>query len=299
MAGLLDTGAKMQATPRTNRLAGLLADALGAVDGFARKPFGYDNPPAGLLSDALAVPQMQRTLDRLSYGEPLTTGKGQATAIRPDTADAALAVAPAVAKWPKQAGGLLAAVAGGGVGPDDAMRSMNITFAKGGWKDRALVRSDGVVEIPLPTSASNPLSQYRDKAFDLAREAYAPKYEGFFRFTNNPLEVDIAKSSSLRNSINHADNTVESGVSVAMRPHYGIQGYKHGYRLDGDVVGYGSDGEPLLDPKTIRVLSDLMASSDIVAADRRMQAEILRKAGLPDDYFSTFNFTNSPQDVWK
>lgn len=124
MAGLLDTGAQMQATPRTNRLAGLLADALGAVDGFARKPFGYDNPPAGLLSDALAVPQVQRTLDRLSYGEPLTTGKGQVTALRPDTVDAAMAVAPVVAKWPKQTGGLLAAVAGGGVGPDDAMRAM-------------------------------------------------------------------------------------------------------------------------------------------------------------------------------
>jgi len=297
MAGLLDPQGQMQATPRQNRIAGLLADALYSADQFARKPFGYDNPPAAVLSDFLAIPQVQRTLDRLSYGEPLTTGKGQATAIRPDTADAALAVAPAVAKWPKQASGLLAAVAGGGV-DTGASKAMNITFTKGGWRDVIKVSPNGDVQIPMPAFTGIPEWRHRDNAFDMARDYFAPKYEGYFRFTNNPNEIQIAKAGALRNSINHADNTIESGVSVAQRPHYGIQGYKHGYQLTGDVIGYGSDGEPLLDPKTIRVLSDLMPSAEIVAADRRAQAEILRNAGLPDDYFNVFNFTNKPSDVY-
>lgn len=65
-----------------------MADVVEAIDSFARKPFGYDNPPVQKASDFLGVPGFYRTLDRVSYGEPLTTGAGWATKIRPDTVDA-------------------------------------------------------------------------------------------------------------------------------------------------------------------------------------------------------------------
>lgn len=103
---------QMQATRRKNAVVGKLADVLKLGDDFARKPFGYDNPPAAMLSDFLSIPQIQRTLDRLSYGEPLTTGRGLTTRMRPDTADAALAVAPVAAKYPRQAASAALAVAG-------------------------------------------------------------------------------------------------------------------------------------------------------------------------------------------
>ena len=83
--GLLD---EAKPTPRKNKTAGLLADVVEAIDTFARKPFGYDNPPVQKASDFLGVPGFYRTLDRVSYGEPLTTGSGWATKIRPDTVDA-------------------------------------------------------------------------------------------------------------------------------------------------------------------------------------------------------------------
>lgn len=102
----------MQATPRKGWLPGKLSDFIQSADQFARKPFGYDNPPAAYLSDFLGVPQIARTLDRYSYGEPLTTGRGMTTQMRPDTADALLAVAPAVAKWPKQAAGAAMGIMG-------------------------------------------------------------------------------------------------------------------------------------------------------------------------------------------
>ncbi len=82
---------EIKATPRSNRSLGALADALRKVDEFARKPFGYDNPPVAMISDLLGIPATQRTLDRLSYGEPLTTGRGQATRMRPDTEEALMA----------------------------------------------------------------------------------------------------------------------------------------------------------------------------------------------------------------
>ena len=67
MMGLLDTIAP---TPR-NRFLGLLADAAQGVSDFAAKPFGYNNPPGEIVAGLLGVPDMAKTLDRLSYGDPL------------------------------------------------------------------------------------------------------------------------------------------------------------------------------------------------------------------------------------
>ena len=107
-------GAEMRETPRKNKLAGVLADWLAKADQFARAPGGYDNPPAAMLSDALGIPAVQRTLDRYSYGEPLTNvGKANVPLIPQDTADAAMAVAPVVAKWPRASAGAFSGLLGG------------------------------------------------------------------------------------------------------------------------------------------------------------------------------------------
>jgi hypothetical protein len=42
----------------------------------------------------LGVPAVAQTLDRLSYGEPLTTGAGMTTRVRPEALEAAMALAP-------------------------------------------------------------------------------------------------------------------------------------------------------------------------------------------------------------
>ena len=110
----LDPRGEMRATPRKNALAGYAADAIRTVDNFARNPLGYSNPPAEIVSDFLSVPAIYRTLDRLAYGEPLTTGAGQATTLRPDTVDAAMALAPVVAKYPRQAAGAAMGLLSGG-----------------------------------------------------------------------------------------------------------------------------------------------------------------------------------------
>ena len=46
------------------------------------------------ISRFLSAPAVSQTLDRLSYGEPLTTGRGMTTQIRPEAVEAAMAVAP-------------------------------------------------------------------------------------------------------------------------------------------------------------------------------------------------------------
>lgn len=82
-------------TPMENPILGLLAERLKQAQGFAAKPFGYSNPPAEMLMNLLGIPAVQQTMERMAYGEPLTTGRGMTTQVRPEVAEAALTVAPA------------------------------------------------------------------------------------------------------------------------------------------------------------------------------------------------------------
>jgi hypothetical protein len=84
---------EIRATPQ-NQLLGLLSSGLSSFHQGISNPFGYQNPPAEKISNFIGVPALQRTIERMSYGEPLTTGQGMTTQVRPDTLDAALAIAP-------------------------------------------------------------------------------------------------------------------------------------------------------------------------------------------------------------
>jgi hypothetical protein len=83
----------MKATPARRELWRRLAGGINAGLKFAASPFGYDNPPVQYLLDNLAT-GVQPTLERMQYGQPLTTGAGTTTKLLPDTADALLNVVP-------------------------------------------------------------------------------------------------------------------------------------------------------------------------------------------------------------
>ena len=84
--------ADIKATPQ-NPLYGALSSGLQALHEGVSTPFGYNNPPARMLSEMMGIPSLQQTVERLSYGEPLTTGKGMTTKPRPEAVEAALALA--------------------------------------------------------------------------------------------------------------------------------------------------------------------------------------------------------------
>jgi hypothetical protein len=78
------------------------------------------------------------------------------------------------------------------------------------------------------------------------------KKDYFWRATNNPKEIEQIKKGEMAKSYNYADGYFEDGISVA--DHLGyvmIGGYKYGYRVRGKVISEGSDGEYVLDPKTM------------------------------------------------
>jgi hypothetical protein len=119
----------IKATPR-KKLSGALSDAFQAVNDFASKPFGYENPPGRMLASLAQLPDIAQTLDRISYDEPLTTGRGMTTTVRPEVLNAALAVAPFVGPAAKGAG--QAALTIGKAGEHLAERSIPKIMERGG-----------------------------------------------------------------------------------------------------------------------------------------------------------------------
>ena len=96
-------GDSIKPTPRHKGL-GAAADVVNFLHRAASKPFGYDNPPVEMLSELLGVPAVGRTLDRMSYGEPLTNyGKANKPLLPDDIADATMSVAPLVGPLSKMA----------------------------------------------------------------------------------------------------------------------------------------------------------------------------------------------------
>jgi hypothetical protein len=77
----------MRATPR-NEYLGALADLIAQSYSPVRTQQMQGT------ARFLSMPAISQTLDRLSYGEPLTTGVGMTTRVRPEALEAAMAVAP-------------------------------------------------------------------------------------------------------------------------------------------------------------------------------------------------------------
>lgn len=96
----------LRETPMQNPIMGLLADRLKKVQEFGAKPFGYENPPVEMLMNLLGIPAVQQTMERMAYGEPLTTGRGMTTKPRPEAVEAALTVAPVAGLLGKATKGL-------------------------------------------------------------------------------------------------------------------------------------------------------------------------------------------------
>jgi len=80
----------------------------------------------------------------------------------------------------------------------------------------------------------------------------------YWRATNRKDEIDDVKNGIEIISRNHADGHTEEGMSVST----GLGtawcgGYKYIYSVSGDVVAYGSDGEPVL--RNVKAISKNMS----------------------------------------
>lgn len=92
----------------------------------------------------------------------------------------------------------------------------------------------------------------------------------FYRVSSNDKEAGYIKAGKIRKSKNHFTGEKEDGLSVWETVKYAD---KHLHKISGDVIGIGSDGEPILDVKSVKMIEEDV--SDIV--DKRKQGRELFK----------------------
>lgn len=159
--------AELRATPMVNPVMGLLANRLKKVQQFGAKPFGYENPPVEMLMNLLGVPAVQQTMERMAYGEPLTTGSGMTTKPRAEAVEAAMAVAPVAGLLGKATKGL---PVGASVKP--------INIEKGIYKpDLTMEEMLKVRDIPTVERVQKSVELVGEKQFEKMVDAQFKKYK--------------------------------------------------------------------------------------------------------------------------
>lgn len=159
--------ADLRATPMVNPVMGLLADRLKKVQQFGAKPFGYENPPVEMLMNLLGVPAVQQTMERMAYGEPLTTGSGMTTKPRAEAVEAAMAVAPVAGLLGKTTKGL---PVGASIKP--------INIEKGIYKpDLTMEEMLKVRDIPTVERMQKSVELVGEKQFEKMVDAQFKKYK--------------------------------------------------------------------------------------------------------------------------
>jgi hypothetical protein len=101
---------------------------------------------------------------------------------------------------------------------------------------------------------------YADKSIRLAHNDPI-----FYRWTNSESEIDLALDRTINPSQNHLHQKFERGLSVVEGPWLYFQHHRHCYLVSGDVLERGSDSEPILDIKTIRVHGRLLKRSETLS----------------------------------
>lgn len=112
------------------------------------------------------------------------------------------------------------------------------------------ILSDGRIALNKTAKNNNTRQQIQalvDNEVDIL--AGIRKDGHFYRVIGSDKEIDYIKKGTVKKSVNHMTGEQEAGLSVWETVKYG--GGKV-VELTGDVVGLGSDGEPLLDVSTVK-----------------------------------------------
>lgn len=165
----------IRATPMQYPILGLLADRLKKAQQFAVAPGGYANPPAEIQLNLLGVPAIQQTMERVAYGEPLTTGRGMTTRVRPEVAEAAMTLLPAAAGTARVAE--RGAMAAGRAGERMAERMVPQIMERGGMPAGLLEGMATNTTSKMFIGASSPMfnKDMALKASQMAKKGSSPQ----------------------------------------------------------------------------------------------------------------------------
>ena len=149
---------ELSATQRQYPVVGSLADLLTASTAPDR------TPQARMMAEFFGLPSMATTLDRISYGEPLTTGTNQTMQMKPETAESLLSVIGAVAPSGKAAAPIGAGLERVGMAAERAIEpAVMRTLNKGGVNAQMLQDMVRGSRSPMDVYHGSP---YEFSAFD-------------------------------------------------------------------------------------------------------------------------------------
>lgn len=81
----------------------------------------------------------------------------------------------------------------------------------------------------------------------------ANEIQTYYRGTNNIDEPKLIHDKLIHPSKNHLSGNREKGLSVSDTLHI-AKFFKYVYKVSGNEIGTGSDGEPILDINTIKFI---------------------------------------------
>jgi hypothetical protein len=158
-------------TPR-NPILGLLADAMMGGLAYMEDPRRTQQMRGvgGLLSDT----GIAQTVERLAYGEPLTKGKGFATRMKPETAAAAMTLAPEAV--PIGRGAMAAVRATKGLPVGASIKPLNLS--EGIFKPELTMKEMQLVkDIPTVQRVQRSIDLVGEKKFQEMVESQFKKYK--------------------------------------------------------------------------------------------------------------------------
>lgn len=134
---------------------------------------------------------------------------------------------------------------------------------------RNTIMTDGRIAVNRDTGNNNTRARVTEMLENEIDILGGVRKDGvWYRVTSNAKDAEYIKAGTIRKSKNHATGETEDGLSVWERPKYHD---KYLERLSGEVIGIGTDGEPLLDVETVKLLDGI----DVQAAQERGRARFL------------------------
>lgn len=144
--------------------------------------------------------------------------------------------------------------------PSDSEVLLQVLPGSGGFKDgeyrldetKNVILTDGRIAVNRDTGNNNTRMRVRSMIENEIDILGGIREEGvFYRVTSNSKEANLIKKGLIKPSINHMTGEKELGLSVWETPKY-LDKYLE--KITGKVIATGSDGEPLLDVSTVKLL---------------------------------------------
>lgn len=162
------------------------------------------------------------------------------------------------------------------------LKSVPIHAIESGGGKSIYIDANGNVQL-LTQLKFKSISDLQREAELLLQEYFSPlKEKQFVRVSASKDDYEHLINGTHRGSKNHATGISEGGLSVAKIPQP-VDGGEYAYIVEGERIGNGSDGEPLLDLKTVKPITKPVKIKKFKEDYQKSLIENLKSLGIDED----------------